>query len=59
MIIFTMLILKKEDSIENNPVYIVTYRFKREDNCPMKTLGSITLQEVLERHNADTVDFED
>lgn len=28
------------------PVYIVTYRFKREDSCPVKTLGSITLQEV-------------
>ena len=42
-----MLILKKEDSIENNPVYIVTYRFKSGDNCPVKTLGTITLQEVL------------
>lgn len=29
------------------PVYIVTCRFKREDNCPVKTLGSITLQKVF------------
>lgn len=41
------------------PVYIVTYRFKREDNCPVKTLGSITLQEVYRDIMQKLLIFED